>query len=131
MGTILSRVVEGLCAHRPWEVHSTYRHHLETLSLTLHPFSIADSVPQTSEQVQSQLPAEVEAIAALVVRHELPACRDAIKKVQTQLPGLAAFVDLWWQGVRQDLSPFVLSPLWQRWAEACLLPLVYWQHQAT
>jgi hypothetical protein len=35
------------------EIHSRYRQHLETLSLTLHPFGIADSAPQTSEQVQS------------------------------------------------------------------------------
>ena len=31
----------------------TYRHHLETLSLTLHPFSISDAAPQTSVQVQA------------------------------------------------------------------------------
>ena len=38
-----------------WEErHSRYRQHLETLSLTLHPFGIADSAPQTSEQVHSQ-----------------------------------------------------------------------------
>lgn len=30
------------------EVHHTSRHHLETLALTLHPFYIADSAPQTS-----------------------------------------------------------------------------------
>jgi IclR helix-turn-helix domain len=36
------------------EVQRTYRHHLETLSLTLHPFGIADSAPQTSAQVASR-----------------------------------------------------------------------------
>jgi hypothetical protein len=41
---------------RRWEaVQSAYRHHLETLSLSLHPFSIVDSVPQTSAQVASRL----------------------------------------------------------------------------
>ncbi len=46
-----------------WEgVHNTSRHHLEVLSLTLHPFSIHDSTPQTSEQVHSRLQAEVAAI---------------------------------------------------------------------
>src|SRR5262245_34348966 len=33
------------------EAHQTYRNYLETLSLTLHPFRIADSAPQTSAQV--------------------------------------------------------------------------------
>ena len=35
------------------EAHTTYRGHLETLSLTLHPFRISDSAPQTSAQVAS------------------------------------------------------------------------------
>ena len=43
------------------EAHHTYRGHVETLSLTLHPFSISDSTPQTSAQVESQLQAAVEA----------------------------------------------------------------------
>ena len=39
---------------RRWEaVHSEYRQRLETLSLTLHPFRIDDSAPQTSTQVES------------------------------------------------------------------------------
>ncbi|MEK7214105.1 MAG: hypothetical protein AAB289_00710, partial [Chloroflexota bacterium] len=48
-----------------WEaVQHTYRHHLETLSLTLHPFDISNSAPQTSAQVDSRLHAAVEAIEA-------------------------------------------------------------------
>jgi len=40
---------------RQWEErHHTYRQHLETLSLPLHPCGIADSAPQTSAQVHSQ-----------------------------------------------------------------------------
>jgi hypothetical protein len=56
-----------------WEaVQRTYRHELETLSLTLHPFRIADSTPQTSAQVASHLMAAVEAIEALARCHQLP-----------------------------------------------------------
>ena len=46
-------------------------------------------------------------------------------KVRKQLPALAALVDLWWQGVEQDVAPFVLSPRWQSWVHECLLPMVY------
>ena len=113
-----------------WEaVQGTYRQHLETLSLTLHPFRIADATPQTSDQVASQLHAVVEAIEALVRRQQLPARHPAMQKVRTQLPALAALVDCWWQGVRQDLEPFLLSPLWRQWVHECLLPLVYWEPQ--
>src|SRR4029434_4107169 len=44
------------------EVQRTYRHHLETLSLTLHPFDLADSAPQTSAQVDNRLQTAAEAI---------------------------------------------------------------------
>jgi hypothetical protein len=114
-----------------WEaVQHTYRQHLETLSLTLHPFCLADSTPQTSAQVASRLSAAVEAIEALARDHQLPACHHAMAKVHKQVPALAALVDFWWQGVWQDVEPFALSPLWRQWVQECLLPLVYWEHQA-
>jgi hypothetical protein len=115
---------------RRWEaVQRTYRHHLETLSLTLHPFGIADSAPQTSAEVASHLQAAVEAIAALAQRHQLPARPDAMTKVRKQVPALAALVDFWWQGVHQDLESFILSPRWRQWVHECLLPMAYWAHQ--
>src|SRR5437763_5866702 len=101
------------------------------LSLTLHPFRLADSTPQTSAQVASQLHAAVEAIEALASRHQLPARHSAMQKVRTQIPALAALVDFWWQGVWQDVAPFVLSPLWRQGVQEGLLPLVYWEHQVT
>jgi hypothetical protein len=111
------------------EVRTAYRDYLATLSLTLHPFRIADSAPQTSAQVARQLQATVEAITALAQRQQLPARHDAMTKVSKQVPALAALVDLWWQGVHQDVEPFVLSPRWQQWVDECLLPMVYWAHQ--
>jgi hypothetical protein len=111
------------------EAYNTYRDLLETLSLTLHPFRISDSTPQTSAQVESQLQAMGEAIAALAQRHQLPARHDAMTKVRKQVPALAALVDFWWQGVNQELEPFVLSPRWRQWVDECLLPMVYWDHQ--
>ncbi len=109
-------------------VQHTSRHHLETRSLSLHPFRIADSMPQTSAQVTSQLYAAVEAIEALARRHQLPARPQAITKVRKQRPALATLVDFWWQGVWQDLEPFGLSPRWRQWVQESLLPLVYWEH---
>ena len=111
------------------EVQCTYRHQWETLSLTRHPFCIADSTPQTANQVASPRAAAVEASAALAQCHQWPARHDAMTKVRRQLPALAALVDFWWQGVRQDLGPLVLSPRWPQWVHACLLPMVYWDSQ--
>jgi hypothetical protein len=48
-----------------WEsVHSAYRHHLETVSLIVHPWRICTSTPQTSQDVESRLHAEIDAITA-------------------------------------------------------------------
>ena len=113
-----------------WERgHSAYRQHLEALSLTLHPFHIDDSTPQTSAQVQTRVHAAVDAIETLVQGQQLPARHDAMKKVRNQLPALAALVDFWWMGVEQDLEQAATSALWRTWARAALLPWVYWEHQ--
>ncbi|MGE3538815.1 MAG: hypothetical protein AB7N91_15455 [Candidatus Tectimicrobiota bacterium] len=113
-----------------WEaVHHTYRGYLETRSLTLHPFRLMDSTPQTSAQVDSQRTAAVEALVALTQRAQLPARPKALTKIRKHLPALAALVDVWWQGVHQDLAPLSLSPQWQQWVGECLLPMVYWATQ--
>jgi hypothetical protein len=111
------------------EAHHRYRQHLETLSLTLHPFCISDSAPQTSAQVDSHLQVAVAAIEAFAQRYQLPDRRNALTKVRKQVPALAALVDFWWHGIAQDLEPFRLSPLWRSWVHECLLPLVDWEHQ--
>jgi hypothetical protein len=129
--TVQAEVDAKRAAVQRWEeAQRTYRHYLETLSLTLHPFSISDAAPQTSVQVHSRLQATVEAIAALAEHHQVPHRHDAMKKVRKQLPALAALGDFWWEGIGQDLEPLHLSPMGRRWARECLLPLVYWTHQA-
>jgi hypothetical protein len=113
-----------------WEaVHHTSRSHLATFSLTLHPFRLSDSTPQTSAQVTRQRTVALEASVALAPRAQLPARHDAMTKVRKQVPALAALVACWWQGVPQDLEPFRLSPRWQQWVHECLLPMVYWAPQ--
>jgi uncharacterized protein DUF6399 len=111
------------------EANHLYRGHVESLSLTLHPFRLSDSTPQTSAQVDSQLAAAVEAIEALARCHQLPTRHAPMTKVRKHVPALAALVDFWWQGVHQDLEPFLLSPRWRQWVHECLLPMVYWAHQ--
>jgi hypothetical protein len=111
------------------EAHNSYRGLLETLSLTLPPFRMADSAPQTSAQVANHRQATVMAIEEWAQCHQLPVRHAAMTKVRKQLPGLAAMVDFWWAGVRRDLAHAAISPLWQQWAEVSLLPRVYWEPQ--
>jgi hypothetical protein len=106
------------------EAHTTSRGLLATRSLTLHPFRIADSVPQSTAEVESQRQATVEAIEAVAQCHQWPARPDAMTKGRKQVPALAALVDFWWQGVHQDVEAFVLPPRWQQGGDECRLPMV-------
>ena len=110
------------------EVHSTYRPHLAALSLTLHPFTLHDSTPQTSAQGHHRLHAAIDAIALLAQEQQLPARPATLKKVRHQVPELAALVDFWWAGGEQDLAQAAISAPWKTWARELLLPWVYWEH---
>jgi hypothetical protein len=115
-----------------WErVHSAYRHHLEMVSLIVHPWRLCNSTPQTSQEVESRLHAEIDAITAFIATQGLPAQKKAVDKVRKQLAGLSALVDLWWQRVWHDVQHVALTPMWQRWVDEQLLPLMYWQHHVS
>jgi hypothetical protein len=115
-----------------WEgVHRTYRHHLEHLSLMVHPWQLWGSTRQRSEDVEYQLRAEIVAIETLVETNGLPVKKKALDKVRRQLSGLSAVVDCWWQRVWQDLQQVALTPMWTRWVEELLLPLMYWHEQVS
>jgi hypothetical protein len=49
----------------------------------------------------------------------LPLKEKVLAKVRKQLADLAAVIDVWWQGVRQDVNnQIVLTPMWADWVEA-------------
>jgi hypothetical protein len=111
------------------EVGSAWRQGLSNVSRILHPWRLADSIRQTSQEVEEQLQAELKAIETLFETNGLPRKKDTLDKVRKQLVGISALVDLWWQTVRQDLTPLAMTPRWTQWAEELLLPLMYWQAQ--
>ena len=115
--------------HHWQEVGRAWRQHLSHVSCILHPWRFADSIRQTSKEVEEQWRAELKAIETLLETNELPMKKDPLIKVQNQLAGISALVDFWWQTVRQDLTQLAMTPRWTQWAEALLLPLMYWQEQ--
>jgi len=114
-----------------WEgVRHTYRCHLETLSLIMHPWRLADATRQSSEDVERRLQAEIVALETLLETHGLPLKKKVLDKVRKQLAGVCALIDFWWQQVWQDVTPQVaLTPMWMHWVAEGLLPLLYWQQQ--
>jgi Family of unknown function (DUF6399)/IclR helix-turn-helix domain len=115
--------------HHWQEVGRAWRQHLSHVSCILHPWRLADSIHQTSKEVEEQLRAELTASETLLETNRLPKKQDTVDKVQKQLAGIAALVDLWWQTVRHDLTQLAMTPRWTQWAEDVLLPLQYWQEQ--
>jgi hypothetical protein len=114
------------------QVRDTYRGLLEEMSLQVHPWRVTDSTPQSSQEVEAQLAAEVAALQALLETNGLPVKKTVLDKVRKQLAGLAAVIDVWWQEVRQDVkNQIVLTPRWANWVETCLLPLMYWEQQVS
>jgi hypothetical protein len=75
------------------------------------------------------LRAERKAIKTLLEAHGLPRKQATLDKVQKQLAGLSALVDVWWQTVRHAWTQLAMTPRWTQGAEEVLLPLMYWQEQ--
>jgi Family of unknown function (DUF6399)/IclR helix-turn-helix domain len=114
------------------QVRDTYRGHLRAMSLQVHPWRLPDSAPQSSQEVEAKLAAEITALQELLEANGLAVKKKVLDKVRQQLAGLAAVIDLWWQTVRQDVhSQITLTPMWTTWVEAHLLPLMYWQDQVS
>ncbi len=122
-------VAAGEASVEHWqEVRDTYRGHLEAISLQVHPWRLEDSTPQSAQEVEARLAAEVTALQALMETNGLPVKEQVLHKVRQQLADLAAVIDVWWPGVRQDVRhQMVLTPMWADWVEAYLLPLMYWE----
>jgi hypothetical protein len=93
-------------------VGRAWRQHLSNVSRILHPWRLADSIRQTSREVEEQWRAELKAIETLLETNELARKQAPLDKVRKQLAGIAALVDLWWQTVRQDLTQLAMTPRW-------------------
>jgi hypothetical protein len=125
-----SRIAACATSVHHWqEVGRAWRQHLSNVSRILHPWRLADSIRQTSREVEEQLRAELKAIESLLETNGLPRKTATLDKVRKQLASISALVDLWWQTVRQDLTQLAMTPRWTQWAEDVLLPLMYWQEQ--
>jgi hypothetical protein len=113
-----------------WQgVRSAWRQHLSNLSRIMHPWRLVDSTRQTSQEVEGQLHAELQALEMWLETNGLPVKKGTLDKVRKQLAGVSALVDVWWQTVRQDLTQMAMTPRWTQWVEELLLPLMYWQEQ--
>jgi len=98
----------------------------------VHPWRVTDATPQSSQEVEAQVAAEVAALQELLESHGLTVKKKVRDKVRKQLAGLAAVIDVWWQTVRQDgHHQITLTPRWMNGVEGHLVPLMYWQYHVS
>lgn len=123
-------VEEGEAAVNHWQsVRQASRERLATLSRLLHPWRLVDSARQTSQTVEGQLHAEIEALETLRATNGLPMKPGTLHTVRTQVAGVSALVDGWWQRVWHDVAPMAMTPKWRQWVEALWLPMMDWHEQ--
>ena len=104
---------------------------LREASYAVHPFTLTDSARQSAAHVEAALH---RALKELNILHACHAARDnapAVAKFTRQIPGLAALVEGWWEGVEQSLPPEAVDATLQSWLLERLLPTVYWQAQVS
>jgi hypothetical protein len=113
-----------------WQgVRSDWKQHLCNLSRIMHPWRLVDSTRQSSQVVERQLQAELQALETLLQTNGLPVKKDTLNKVGKQLASVSALIDFWWQTVWDDLEQMAMPARWAQWVEELLLPLMYWHEQ--
>ncbi len=99
------------------------------LNTSLHPFTVTDSSPQSTLQVQTLLKQEIHQLKTLKKTHHLKDQRDSINKLARQVQELAAVVDIWWSWVDYCLESHPIESPGDDWIKKQLLSAVYWQQQ--
>ena len=70
-------------------------------------------------------------LAALGQTYQVSKIEKALEQFSCQILGIAAGINLWWQGVEQSLVWEQVDALTQNWLLTCLLPEVYWFSQVS
>jgi hypothetical protein len=104
----------------------SYRSVLHQISTIVHPFAVDGSGFQTGVDVANALSASLPILAALGQTYQLAKIEKALEQFSCQILGIAAGINLWWQGVEQSLLWEELDELTQNWLVGYLLPEVYW-----
>ena len=117
-------------AHTRWiQGQDRYYEALHALSLRMHPFAVDTHRPQTTDDVTLAMMTTVTMLRSLAEAYDIADSKHRLKKVQKQVPDIAALVDLWWLWVSESLSVYSLPPDLGTWLREVLLPSVYWDIQ--
>ena len=107
----------------------TYRSCLHQISTIVHPFALDSSGFKIGGDVAKELREILPILAALGQTYQISKMEKALDQFSHQIFGIAAGINLWWQGVEQSLLWEELDELTQNWLVSYLLPEVYWLAQ--
>ncbi len=105
----------------------TYRSYVHQISILVHPFTIDESKFQTGTNVAKMMRELLPLLASLGQTYQLQSIEKALEQFSSQILGIAAGIDLWWQGIEQSLLQEEVDALTKNWLLTCLLPEVYWR----
>jgi len=111
------------------EGQTRYYDALHAISLLVHPFAHECPQPQSAKEVETAVMQTLETLQILAEEYDIADSKQRLKKVRTQVPDIAAHIDLWWLWVAETLEAYGLPPDLDTWLCQVLLPSVYWQGQ--
>ena len=109
----------------------SYNHCCYSISTCLHPFDINYNTVQTTELVKQSLENIQGTLQNIYTTHRLQDPRNGIRKLKTQILSLSAIIDIWWSWVDECLAHQDDEVNVRCWVREYLLPVVYWQQQAS
>ena len=101
----------------------------QSISKSVHAFSIEDNNKKTSAQVRGELQQEMNQLQILAETNEIEDKKGILNKARKQISDLASIVDSWWLWAIESLVGHALSNDKQDWLLYSLLPVIYWAHQ--
>lgn len=106
-----------------------YHTELSGVSDEVHPFSLCDNQPRTSESVVSGLEKRAQAFEKIAQSAKIADSKRTLQKFRNQFDGLAVHITFWWQWVFEILTAMAVNQATQDWLTHTLLPVVYWHQQ--
>jgi AraC-like DNA-binding protein len=109
--------------------HKDYRETLQSVSDTIHPFTLEDSKAQASAEVEKRLAEKAQKLEETAWLHDIEDRQERVNKFRNQCKALSSGVDVWWVWALESLSIYALGKEKVDWLLYTLLPVFYWHRQ--
>lgn len=100
----------------------------QTISAVVHVFDVADSHPQSSEQVAERLEEQAQQLEQIALDYAVKDNKDALGKFRRQIEAVSSIVDAWWTWTTESLADDIQADV-RHWLLYVLLPVIYWYDQ--